>query len=248
MSKLGLKGFLVAAVIAAIAVGASGDILARGKKAKKAKKAADASIVIARINGEDVTKAEFDEVIKKNRRFFDLTEPTIRTRLKGKKLNEYLFEREIVRIRAFSQKHKDALPGMMEIIKEAQTRLSNGEDFGKVAEELSQEQGSAARGGYLGDLKSFFDLVHPFNRVALSLKEGEISDPVLTIFGYHIIKVDKIFPRMDRKPKRIQARHILIRFPGDPRSEADQAMAEATVEVLDKKYCKKLPGYCEGKG
>jgi hypothetical protein len=248
MLRFGLKGFLAGAVIALLAMGAAGDAHAKSRKSRKAKKPAGASIVIARVNGEDVTKAEFDEVIKKNRRFFDLTQPDIRTKLKGKKLDEYLFEQEIVRIKAFSQKNAESLPRMREIIEQAQARLGAGEDFAKVAGELSQDAGSAARGGELGKKQGFSDFVHPFNRVALSLKEGEISDPILTVFGYHILKVDKIYPRMEGKPKRVLVRHILIKFPGDPRSEADQAMAAAKVEILETKYCKKLPGYCEGKG
>ena len=139
----------------------------------------------------------------------------------------------------------DATRQGQQAIEAVQQRLAAGADFAEVAGEMSQEPASAERGGALGVRQGFFDLVHPFNRIALSMKEGEISEPVLTIFGYHIIKVDKIYPSMEMKPKQVDVRHILIRFPGDPRRDAQTASAGVKVQVLDKKYCKKLPGYCQ---
>jgi len=202
-----------------------------------------ASPVIARVNGEDVSKAEFDEVLRANRRFFDLTQDSVRQKLHGQRLEEFLFDHEVVAIRAQAQQHAADLPGMKATIEQAAARIKGGEDFATVAQEMSQD-GSAANGGLLGSQQSFEDFVHPFNRVALSLKEGEVSDPLLTIFGYHIIKVEKIYPPMEGKPKRVDLRHILIRYPGDPRNDAEQARAAAKVEIVDDKYCKKLPSYC----
>ncbi len=72
-------------------------------------------------------------------------------------------------------------------------RIKNGEDFSKVASEVSQDPGSAQRGGDLG----FFDrrrMVQPFDSVAFMLKVGEVSDLVRTPFGWHIIKVTDIKP------------------------------------------------------
>jgi len=203
------------------------------------------SPALARVNGEEVSRAEFEEILVANRRFFDLTDDSVRTKLHGQRLEEFLFDNEIVAIRAQAQRNSESLPAMKATIEQAAARLKNGEEFAKVAEEMSQEPGSAARGGELTQLQSFFDLVHPFNRVALSMKEGEVSDPLLTIFGYHVIKVEKIFPAMEGKPKRVQLRHILIRYPGDPRQEAEEAKTAAKVEILDSKYCKKLVSYCE---
>ena len=77
--------------------------------------------------------------------------------------------------------------------KEVMTRIKNGEDFAKVASEVSQDPGSAPKGGDLG----FFDrrrMVQPFDSAAFSLKVGEISDLVRTPFGWHIIKVTEIKP------------------------------------------------------
>lgn len=202
--------------------------------------------VIARVNGDDVTKSEYDEAIKGNRRFFDLAQESVRRLLEGRPWTEYVFDEEILKVRAFSQRHAQELPVMREAIEAAQKRVQAGEDFAAVASEVSKDPGTASAGGSLGEAKGFFDLVHPFNRVAFSMKEGEVSGPVLTIFGYHLIKVERIIPAMEGKPKRIEARHILIPFSGNPRSEAEEAMAQAKVEILvDKPYCKSLPSHCQ---
>ena len=75
--------------------------------------------------------------------------------------------------------------------REVLQRIRNGEDFAKVAAEVSQDPGSATKGGDLG----FFDrrrMVQPFDSVAFTLKVGEVSDLVRTPFGWHIIKVTDI--------------------------------------------------------
>ncbi|UCH45960.1 MAG: peptidylprolyl isomerase [Nitrospiraceae bacterium] len=70
-------------------------------------------------------------------------------------------------------------------------RITKGEDFAKLAKELSKDQGSAAKGGDLG----YFGrgrMVPEFERAAMSLKPGEVSSPVRSRFGYHIIKLTDI--------------------------------------------------------
>ncbi|HEY8495770.1 MAG TPA: peptidylprolyl isomerase [Limnochordales bacterium] len=74
--------------------------------------------------------------------------------------------------------------------KELKERLAAGEDFAALAKEHSIDRGSAARGGDLG----WFGrgaMVAPFEEAAFSLKPGEISDPVRTSFGYHLILVEE---------------------------------------------------------
>ena len=72
-------------------------------------------------------------------------------------------------------------------------RAQNGEDFSALAKEFSQDPGSAQQGGDLGwsERKAF---VGPFADAAFGMKEGEITGPVKTQFGYHILKLDGIQP------------------------------------------------------
>lgn len=67
-------------------------------------------------------------------------------------------------------------------------RLKNGEDFGKLAAELSQDTGSAANGGDLGWFGKG-QMVAPFEEAVFNLKVGEISDPVQSDFGWHVIQL-----------------------------------------------------------
>jgi peptidyl-prolyl cis-trans isomerase D len=72
---------------------------------------------------------------------------------------------------------------------ELYAKAKAGEDFSKLASAHSQDEGSAKRGGDLG----FFskgDMVPEFEIAAAKIKVGEISQPVLTHFGWHIIKVE----------------------------------------------------------
>ena len=108
-------------------------------------------------------------------------------------------------------------------------RLKKGEDFGKLAIALSKDKGSAAKGGDLG----FFShgrMVPEFEEAAFSLKPGEISAPLKTQFGYHIIKVTErkegaIVPF--EEAKETVKRQLL--------SEKQKSVFDAYVEGLKKK-------------
>ncbi len=66
-------------------------------------------------------------------------------------------------------------------------RIKNGEKFGKLAKELSIDSGSAKKDGNLGYFTKGM-MVKQFENVAFKLQIGEVSEPIKTEFGYHIIK------------------------------------------------------------
>lgn len=72
--------------------------------------------------------------------------------------------------------------------------LQKGADFAALASKYSQDPGSARRGGDLGGPYGPGNMVKEFEDVAYTLKDGEISKPFLSQFGYHIIKMNKREP------------------------------------------------------
>ena len=135
---------------------------------------------------------------------------------------------------------------------EARRRIQNGERFAKVAAELSDDTGSARSGGDLG----FFtrgNMEPAVEDAAFSLKLNEVSQPIRTIYGWHLVEVlerDTVKTRvrtaagrdsldkaghpvqrdtLDAKGKAVleaHARHILIRVPiGDADIERARGVA-----------------------
>ena len=66
-------------------------------------------------------------------------------------------------------------------------RIKKGEKFGKLAKELSIDKGSGKKDGNLGYFTKGM-MVKPFEETAFKLEIGQISQPVKSEFGYHIIK------------------------------------------------------------
>ncbi len=76
---------------------------------------------------------------------------------------------------------------------EVYAKLRAGGDFATLAKEYSDDPGSASQGGDLGYIEK--GVLDPeFDDVAFSLAQGEVSEPVRTAFGYHIIRVEEIKP------------------------------------------------------
>ena len=90
-----------------------------------------------------------------------------------------------------------------ETIKNLRTQILNGESFEKLAQSFSQDPGSKSKGGRLGLVKRG-SLVKEFETVAFTLEPGTISNPVETVFGYHLINVQ------ERQGDKAQVSHILI--------------------------------------
>jgi serine/threonine protein kinase len=90
--------------------------------------------------------------------------------------------------------------------------ILDGADFGEVAERESADPGSARRGGDLGTIQRG-QMVPAIEQAVWSQPIGEVGAPVLTQFGYHIIKVES------RTEDQASARHILIPVEMSPASE-----------------------------
>jgi peptidyl-prolyl cis-trans isomerase C len=89
-----------------------------------------------------------------------------------------------------------AAPGDEKASKEAEdkikaviVRLKKGEDFEKVAKEVTEDPSGKANGGDLGYF-SKEQMVPEFSDTAFKLDKGQISEPVRTQFGWHVIKVE----------------------------------------------------------
>jgi len=76
-------------------------------------------------------------------------------------------------------------------IEDLASQITAGADFAELAKAHSQDPGSAQSGGSLGDVARG-EMVEEFNDVMFELAEGEVSAPVKTQFGYHLIQVEKI--------------------------------------------------------
>lgn len=76
-------------------------------------------------------------------------------------------------------------------VKAALDRIRAGESFADLAVELSEDVQTADKGGSLGGWFTRDELDPAFARAAFAMATGEVSEPVLTRFGYHLIKVDR---------------------------------------------------------
>ena len=107
-------------------------------------------------------------------------------------------------------------------------RLIAGEDFATVAKQESDDNATAIKGGDVGDFHHG-QLVAPFVQAAFALKPGDISEPVRTPFGYHIIQVQShsVKSLADAKPDILtQLKPVVARRQGE-------AMLNGTTFTID---------------
>ncbi len=111
------------------------------------------------------------------------------------------------------------------------TEIEGGKAFEQMAKEWSQDLSNAEQGGDLG----WFGLgrMDPaFEEAAFALSEGEVSQPVRSSFGYHLIKVDS--RRTQDELDEVSARHILLRVePSYATLDSIQAEADSLTNRTD---------------
>ena len=111
-----------------------------------------------------------------------IVEPTLaRQKISDQLMNE-------VPVRAEQVHAAHILVATSDAANEVLSRINSGEDFAEVAREVSTDTGTAGTGGDLGWFPRGV-MVDPFEEAAFSLEVDQISEPVQSEFGWHIIKV-----------------------------------------------------------
>ena len=127
-----------------------------------------------------------------------------------------------------STEQQDKIRPQAEVVLE---RIRAGEDFAALAQEYSQDPGSASRGGDLG----FFGrgtMVPAFEDVAFGLKVGEVSDLVQSQFGFHIIRVEEI------SGDQVRARHILFLLQKDEKAGQQKGNGVVSTDQRRGGFCR----------
>jgi peptidyl-prolyl cis-trans isomerase SurA len=125
------------------------------------------------------------------------------------------------------QPSEAALAEARQLADSVMARLRNREDFAQLARRFSDDPASRDMGGDLGFFKRG-DMVPAFEAAVFDmLRPGEISPPIRTSFGYHIIKLERV-----RGAER-QARHILLAVERDAQDvERARVLADSIVSEL----------------
>ncbi|MEN8141725.1 MAG: peptidylprolyl isomerase [Thermodesulfobacteriota bacterium] len=115
-------------------------------------------------------------------------------------------------------------------IKTIQAKLKKGKDFGELAKEYSDDPGSKPNGGALGSF-GHGTMVPEFEKVAFATKVGEISAPVQTKFGYHLIKVNEV-----KKAGTTALAEVQEQIKATISQQKQQEEVEGIISRLKKKY------------
>lgn len=107
-------------------------------------------------------------------------------------------------------------------------RLQAGEAFNSLANQFSDDQTTATKGGYMGWYTGL-QLLYPLERAVFALKIGEVSKPVQTKYGYHLVKL------LNKRPSRgrVKVKHLLRIVPeSDPQMKESQKAKIDSIRVL----------------
>ena len=184
--------------------------------------------IVANVGGEDILIEKYNTTISKLKMEYrdDIKRSIFVDRLKGKKLRKVKISRR--EVENFFESNKDSLPIIKENVllsnlvigfnskavseeqtyqaaKDIEKEISEGKITFEEAAKKYSEDSSSERGGDIGTTKRG-DLVPEYEKMAYGLDINEISIPVKSQFGYHIIKLTEM------NGEKIRTSHILIKF------------------------------------
>ncbi|MCD6200663.1 MAG: peptidylprolyl isomerase [Bacteroidales bacterium] len=113
-------------------------------------------------------------------------------------------------------------------IMEVRKKLIDGVPFEKMARAVSDDPSAKANGGNLGYFTAF-QLVYPFEKAVYNLPRGEISMPVRTRYGYHLIRVDTVLSN----PGEVEVAHIMVAVPRNASGKARENAKRKIYRIYD---------------
>ena len=183
-------------------------------------------VFVSQAGGEDQAETMLGQSIASFRReyWYEMRDKLITERFQQEKISMVSVSRD--EVISFFNAYKDSLPPFpnkmkirhllvqitpgekskqtaYDLVLEIRRQVAGGAPFDSLAMKYSADPGSAASGGSLGYVKRGA-LVPEFESVAFTIPVGELSQPVETQFGYHLIEA------LDRRGDKVHARHILI--------------------------------------
>jgi peptidyl-prolyl cis-trans isomerase SurA len=184
----------------------------------------------AKVAGKDTTTA-FNNELKGYRR--QLAQPYLSDKDVNEKLIEEAYERMKKDVRAShiliklvnDPTPKDTLAAYNKAIS-IRNRVMKGENFADLARQNSDDPSGQQNGGDLGFFTSMM-MVYPFENAAYNTPVGQVTMPVRTRFGYHILKVTD----MRDAQGQVKAAHIMVKLP-DGAPDSVVASARKKIEEL----------------
>lgn len=241
-------------------------ILHAAKEAKVKVEQADLDKVISEFKEQVGGADQFDQLLKLNNITLDEFSDRVTEQLMVEKMLEQVagsaevtadevaeaFEEvhaQHILIRTTGDEAKDAEAKAK--AEEVEAKLAEGADFATLAKEYSEDPGSKDNGGDLGFI-SRGQTVPEFEKAAFALGVGEVSEPVLSQFGYHVIKVverkkaegeefEKAKPELENQLKEAKRNQILSEWFQKTRDEADIVINDVKLSA----YTAKIEGKTE---
>src|SRR3989339_857863 len=188
---------------------------------KKASDDSQTGVIDSQVKEDVLNKMIYDSIILKLAKKYKVTLNQLTEEIKntfGWTLND--FEQRLIAPALYTQKltetfasNEEAWQKALDEIHLIQADIDKAINFDVLAESRSDDTGSAVNGGELGWFGRG-EMVPEFEEAAFSLEPGQISQPVRTEYGYHLILVEEV-KKVEKDGvevvDQVKARHILIR-------------------------------------